>query len=136
MASFKHRLKAAERSERIRACAPEILEALKNVISFFDYTEIDPDDPKGVAYQIARAVIAKAEGRDDEKYMPISDGLMILALGLAYIYGGLTGWASETSRGATAPGYYEHKQLRATDGPPAGYDHWTKQLERRKERGR
>jgi hypothetical protein len=66
MASFKQRLKAAERSERIRACAPELLEVLKNVLSFFDYTEIDPEDPRGVAYQMAKAVIAKAEGRDDE----------------------------------------------------------------------
>jgi hypothetical protein len=74
--------------------------------------------------------------RHNEGYMPISDGLMILALGLAYIYGGLTGWPSEVSRGATAPGVYEQKRLRATDGPPAGYDNWTNQLQRQKGRGR
>ena len=70
------------------------------------------------------------------KYRAVIGGIIMLAFGLASIAGGLTGWASEVSRGATAPGYYEYKQIRATDGPPAGYDNWTKQLQRQKERGR
>jgi hypothetical protein len=63
-------------------------------------------------------------------------GLGTFIIGIVMIYGGLTGWPSEVSRGATAPGVYEQQRLRSTEGPPAGYDNWTNQLQRQKERGR
>ena len=47
------------------AAAPELLEALKNVISFFPYTHIDPETPEGCAYQQAKIAIAKAEVNDE-----------------------------------------------------------------------
>lgn len=53
------------RRERIQKAAPDLLEALKNVISFFPYTHIDPDTPEGCAYHIAKALLAKVEGRDE-----------------------------------------------------------------------
>ena len=70
------------------------------------------------------------------KYRAVIGGFLMLAFGLASMGAGLSGWAAEVNRGMAAPGYYEQQQLRATEGPPDGYDNWQNQLQRKKERGR
>ena len=61
---FAKRMKEAQRQELVRKAAPDLLTALKNVISFYPYTHIDPETPEGCAYQQAKIAIAKAEGND------------------------------------------------------------------------
>jgi hypothetical protein len=69
------------------------------------------------------------------KYKSVIGGLVMSAFAVAAIVGGLTGWASETSRGLTEPGYYEQHHISLTD-KAVGYDHWINQVQRKKERGR
>jgi hypothetical protein len=69
------------------------------------------------------------------KYRAVIGGFLMLAFGLSLMVAGLNGWASEINRGMTAPGVYEQKHLKLND-KPYGYDNWTEQLKRKKDRGR
>ena len=63
-------------------------------------------------------------------------GRITFVIGIIYIIIGLLYWPSQCTRGMTAPGVYEQKQIKMTGEGPQNYDSWVNQEKRKRERGK